>query len=145
MRYFFQKVFARIDNEFTTGKLNEFNNETGQIDNAISCGYSHKHRSFSSEQAIRGVTLGNHIPKHSVVETECVRGIIKKLLKFDMEKRCTEVGLTFEDLFKGILENQIVRYAKPQSSKPPIPITFLLLLTASTCLDLLISLHFKQP
>lgn len=27
----------------------------------------------------------------------------KKILKFDMEKRCTEVGLTFEDLFQGIV------------------------------------------
>lgn len=26
----------------------------------------------------------------------------KKFLKFDMEKRCTEVDLTFEDLFEGI-------------------------------------------
>lgn len=88
---------------FATGKLNGFSNETGQIDNAIACGYSHKHRSFRSEQEIRAVTLWNHIPKHAIAETECVRGIIKKFLKFDMEKRCTEVGLTFEDLFEGIV------------------------------------------
>lgn len=88
---------------FATGKLNGFSNETGQIDNAIACGYSHKHRSFRSEQEIRAVTLWNHIPKYAMVETECVRGIVKKFLKFDMEKRCTEVGLTFENLFEGIV------------------------------------------
>lgn len=88
---------------FTTGKLNGFSNETGQIDNAIACGYSHKHRSFRSEQEIRAVTLWNHIPKHAIVETECVRGTIKKFLKFDMEMRCTEVGLTFGELFEGIV------------------------------------------
>ena len=88
---------------FTTGKLNGFSNETGQIDNAIACGYSHKHRSFRSEQEIRAVTLWNHIPKHAIVETECIRGTIKKFLKFDMEMRCTEVGLTFGELFEGIV------------------------------------------
>lgn len=88
---------------FVTGKMNGFSNETGQIDNAMACGYSHKHRSFKSEQEIRAIILWNHIPKHAMVETECVRGIIKKFLKFDMEKRCTEVGLTFEDLFEGIV------------------------------------------
>lgn len=88
---------------FVTGKLNGFGNETGQVDNAIACGYSHKHRSFRSEQEIWAVTLWNHIPKHAIVETECVRGIIKKFLKFDMEKCCTEVGLAFEDLFEGIV------------------------------------------
>ena len=88
---------------FATGKLNGFSNETGQIDNAIACGYSHKHRSFRSEQEIQAVTLWNHIPKYAMVETECVRGIVKKFLKFDMEKRCTEVGLTFENLFEGIV------------------------------------------
>lgn len=88
---------------FTSEKLNGFSNETGQIDNAIACGYCHKHCSFRSEQEIRAVTLWNHIPKYAIVETECVRGIIKKFLKFDMEKRCTEVGLAFEDLFEGIV------------------------------------------
>ena len=83
--------------------MNGFSNETGQIDNAIACGYSHKHRSFRSEQEIRAVTLWNHIPKHAIVETECVRGIIKRFLKFDIEIRCIEVGLTFEELFEEIV------------------------------------------
>lgn len=37
---------------FSTGKLNEFSNETDQTNNAIACGYSHKHCSFRGEQEI---------------------------------------------------------------------------------------------
>ena len=88
---------------FMMGRLNGFSNEGGQVDNAIACGYSHKHRSFRSEQEIRVVNLWSYIPKHATVETECVRGIIKKFMKFNMEERCKEVGLAFEDLFEGIV------------------------------------------
>lgn len=88
---------------FMTGKLNGFNDENGQIDNAIACGYSHKHRGFRSEQEIRVVNLWNYIPEYATAETECVSGIIKKSMKFNMEKRCAEVGLVFEDLFEGIV------------------------------------------
>lgn len=88
---------------FMTGKLNGFSNEKGQVDNAIACGYSHKHRSFRSEQEIRVVNLWNHIPKHAIVETECVNGVIKKFMKFNMENRCADVGMRFEDLFEGIV------------------------------------------
>ncbi|MEY8518740.1 DUF2971 domain-containing protein [Lachnospiraceae bacterium 29-84] len=110
----FQRVYYEFDirqhkhykilrDYFKTGERNGFSNENGQISNAIACGYFHKHRSFRSEKEIRVVTLWNHIPKYAMVETECVRGIVKKFLKFDMEKRCTEVGLTFENLFEGIV------------------------------------------
>lgn len=88
---------------FTTGKLSEFRNETGQIDNAIACGYFHKHRSFRSEQEMRVVTLWDYVPQYAMVETECIRGVIKKFLKFDMEKRCADIGLAFEDLFEQIV------------------------------------------
>lgn len=88
---------------FMTGELNGFSNEKGQVDNAIACGYSHKHRSFRSEQEIRVVNLWSHIPKHATVETECVGGIIKKFMKFNMDRCCEEVGLSFEDLFEGIV------------------------------------------
>lgn len=71
-----------------TGELNGFSNEKGQVDNAIACGYSHKHPSFRSEQEIRIVNLWSHIPKHAIVETEYVGGIIKKFMKFSMDKRC---------------------------------------------------------
>lgn len=88
---------------FMTGELNGFKSEKGQIDNAVACGYSHKHRSFRSEQEIRVVNLWSNIPKHAHVQTECVGGVIKKFMKFDMNKRCEEVGLSFEDLFEGII------------------------------------------
>lgn len=88
---------------FTTGKLSGFSDEDGQIDNVIACGYSRKHRSFKSEQEIRVVNLWSNIPKHATIETECVNGIIKKFMKFNMEKRCEEVGLAFKDLFEGIV------------------------------------------
>jgi len=88
---------------FTTGKLNRLGNENGVIDNAIAYGYFYKHRSFRSEQEIRVVSLWRHIPEHTIIETECRRGIIKKFMKLDMEKRCAEVGLDFKDLFEGIV------------------------------------------
>lgn len=73
------------------------------MDNAIACGYSHKHHSFRSEQEIRVVNLWSHIPKYVTIETECVDGIIKKFMKFNMDKCCEEVGLSFEDLFEMIV------------------------------------------
>ena len=88
---------------FTTGQLSDFDNEKGQIDNAIACGYVHKHRSFKSEQEIRMVNLWNHVPKYAKLETECISGIIKRVMKIDVEKRCAEVGLSFEELFEGII------------------------------------------
>lgn len=88
---------------FMTGNLNGFCDEKGQVDNAIACGYSHKHRSFRSEQEIRVVNLWSFIPEHATVETECIGGIIKKFMKFNMERRCEEVGLSFEDLFEEIV------------------------------------------
>lgn len=88
---------------FMTGNLNGFSNEKGQVDNAIACGYSHKHRSFRSEQEIRLVNLWSYIPEHATVETECVGGTIKKFMKFNMERRCEEVGISFEDLFEEIV------------------------------------------
>lgn len=88
---------------FMTGNLNGFSDEKGQVDNAIACGYSHKHRSFRSEQEIRVVNLWTHIPEYATIETECVGGIIKKFMKFDMERRCGEVGLSFEDIFEEIV------------------------------------------
>lgn len=88
---------------FATGKLNEFDNEKGQVDNAIACGYCYKHPSFRSEQEIRVISLWNSLPKHAKIETECLRGVIKKFMKVDMEQRCKEAGLSFSDLFEGII------------------------------------------
>ncbi len=88
---------------FTNGQMNGFSSENGQIDNAIACGYSHKHYSFRSEQEMRVVNLWNYVPEHAIIETECVNGVIKKFMKFDMEKRCADVGLTFENLFEKII------------------------------------------
>lgn len=88
---------------FTAGELNGFCTEEGQVSNAVACGYLHKHRSFRSEQEIRVVTLWNEIPNYADVQTECVGGVIKKFMKFNMNKRCEEVGLSFEDLFEGII------------------------------------------
>ena len=88
---------------FTTGQLRDFSDEKGQVDNAIACGYVHKHRSFTSEQEIRMVNLWNHIPKYAKVKTECISGIIKRVMKIDVEKRCVEAGVSFEDIFEGII------------------------------------------
>lgn len=88
---------------FKTGRLNGFANEKGQMANAVACGYCHKHRSFRSEQEIRVVNLWGHIPEHATVETECVHGVIKKFMKFDMKERCKDVGMAFGDLFEGIV------------------------------------------
>lgn len=40
----------------------------GQVDNAIVCGCSHKHRSFRREQEIRGISLWKHMPRHGKSE-----------------------------------------------------------------------------
>ena len=83
--------------------MNSFGTVESQMDNAIACGYAHKHKSFKSEQEVRVINLWGKVPKHARVETECVSGIIKRVLKFDMEARCKDVGFSFEDLFKGIV------------------------------------------
>lgn len=88
---------------FSSGKLNEFSSVEGQMENVIVCGYFRKHRSFRSEQEIRVASLYGDPPKHTIVETECVGGVIKKYMKFNMEKRCEEFGLSFEDLFEEIV------------------------------------------
>lgn len=90
-------------NYFLTGKLEGFSDEIGQVDNIIACGYIHKHNSFESEQEVRAVNLWNHIPKYAKIETECISGIIKQVMKVDIEKCCKEVELTFDDVLAGII------------------------------------------
>lgn len=86
-----------------TGYLKEFVEEKGLIDNAVACGYCHKHPGFKSEQEIRVISLWDNIPKHAEIETACSHNTIKKIMKVDMEKRCRDAELSFEDLFEGIV------------------------------------------
>lgn len=92
-----------LHNYFNTGKLDECGDENGQMDNTIACGYFYKHRSFRSEKEIRVVNLWDLIPNHTSIEIECVQGVIKKFMKFNMVERCKEAGLDFKDLFEGIV------------------------------------------
>jgi len=56
-----------------------------------------------SEKEVRVVNLWSRIPQHAEIKTECISGTIRQVMKFDMEKRCTEVGLTFDEIFDGII------------------------------------------
>lgn len=72
-------------------------------DNVLSCGYIHKHKSFSTECEVRAVTLWDRIPKHSHICYECIGDQVKKVLKVDLEQMCLERAVDFEDMIEKIV------------------------------------------
>lgn len=88
---------------FTHGNWNSISSKDGQLENIIACAYLHKHRSFRSEQEIRVVNLWGKIPDNAEAKTECIGGVIKKVMKLNVSKCCKDAGLLFEDLFDGII------------------------------------------
>lgn len=95
--------YKLLSDYFMNGNLIGFDNEKGLMENIIACGYAYKHKSFRSEQEVRVLNLWNRIPKHSTDATECVSGTIRRVLKIDMDKRCTDAGIRFCDLFEKLV------------------------------------------
>lgn len=88
-----------LHNEFTKG----FENERQIQENIIACSIAHKHGSFSTESEVRLVTLSNYfLPKQATFSYEKVNGIIKKILKVDLNSLCQECFFDFEDLINSI-------------------------------------------
>lgn len=88
---------------FTGGELPEFDNEKGQIDTMVVCGYVHKHESFDTEQEIRASTLWTDTLKYSSEDYIVINGQIKRVLKFNFEEACKGESVDFQELIDKII------------------------------------------
>lgn len=97
--------YEKLDNYFKNGELSEFDNIKGQIDNLICVSAFHKHISFISEKEYRIATAFNNAGKseYSKIEFECRNNVIKKYLKLNIGKICSDEGINPQILINNVL------------------------------------------
>lgn len=97
------KHYKILTDYFNSNQLNEFNSETGEIDNLIACAYLHKHESFCTESEVRLCNLWNYTIDESTISFELINGRIRKILKVSLDKLCIKEDIDFEDLIDRIV------------------------------------------
>lgn len=95
-------LFKIVKEYLEKDKLVTFEKPRHLIDNILSCATIHKNRGFESESECRITTFwGNFL----LGKPEFVKsgGVIKRVIKINMDKLCAEKNINFEDLFSNIL------------------------------------------
>ena len=102
-------VYKVLREYIETGELTEgFSSSNSIISNVLICATQYKHDSFSSEHEWRiSTSLSNRMNEQSCPDfhqdSKLIKGSIKDVVVVNLKDRCSQLKITFDDLFDNII------------------------------------------
>lgn len=78
-------------------------NERSIVDQILGVAGLHKHNSFSNEAEIRLICLWGNCIEHASFDYVLINGLIRKIMKVNLNAYCEETEIAFEDLISKII------------------------------------------